>query len=284
MTMKKYLILIAVIALASAPLTSFANEEAGAKAETRGFFFGNRVEMKADADASTTPSRGIGFGQIRKDFGMKIHAGIATLEGAKERALAEIERREALLKVYLERIAGAKKLSTADKATLTANLNARLTELAALKIDIENGTATSTIKASIKSLTDLHKIFKTGLLKAALESASERILSVVTQMEQFSVKLSARIDAAATAGTDVTTLRTELSDFNASVASAKVSGQAALDATKALDVNVQATSTAVADIRAKLVAGHKSLAAARATAAKIISGLGGSVKVEAEKH
>lgn len=197
------------------------------------------------------------------------------IEKLIERGESAIEKRIESLRKLKERLANARLVSAEVLASINASLDAEIAKLEALKADIASGTATSTLKADIKSIKKDFRIFMLVEPKAHIAASASRINAVVTQMNQLVVKLEARITEAKNAGTDVSAAETALADMKAKLADAKVQADAAVAGTANLqpdggDATVRASNlAALKAAREKLVLAHKDLAAARADAAKI---------------
>jgi hypothetical protein len=205
-------------------------------------------------------------------------------ERAKDRANEEIERRIDALTHLSGRIDDAKRIGGDDKSSLVASINAQISELTTLKAQIESDDSTTTLKADIQSITKSYRIFMLVVPQGAINAAADRVLTVAGQMESFSVKLQARIDAAT--DVDTNTLNGYLDDYNAKVADAKVQANAAIDLVANLkpdngDASVAASNkTALQDARAKVVAAQKDLQDARQDAQKIAVAVKGHGEVK----
>ena len=199
------------------------------------------------------------------------------VEKVQEKAGDAIDKRIKSLIELKARLASIKLLSADQLASLTATLDAEIASLTALQGKIAAGTATSTLKSDVKSITKDHRVFQLVEPKARIAAAASRIKAVATQLESLSTKLQERITAAQTAGTDVTAATAALTDFNAKVADAKVQADAAVALVAGLtpdngDKAIQESNkNALKAARSKLVAAEKDLAAARHDAATIYS-------------
>lgn len=227
----------------------------------------DRQGRKDGMMGSSTDNKGP---RMMEDKGMK---GGAHMEES-------IDARIARLNALITRIEGAERLSDSVKASLTAELQAQVTALGELKASV--GTdASSTVKDRMHEIRG----FMLTLPKAAITAAADRIVTITGQMETFSTKLSARIDAAHTAGTDTTAASASLTDFNSHVASAKVHAQAAASAVADLSDNskTDANVAVLKDAKADIDAAQADLKAARKDIGDILKSIHGKgeVKVEA---
>lgn len=207
------------------------------------------------------------------------------MQKGQERGSSEIDKRIESLTNLKNRLASIKLLDATALATITANLDAEIAKLQALKTQIQSDTSTTTLKDDVKSITQGLRIFAVVEPKARIAASASRINAVVTQMTALSAKLQTRIDAAKTAGTDTTAAVAALADLQAKIADAKVQADAAVALTVNLapdngDATIRASNLqALKDAKAKLVLAQKDLADARhdaATVRGVVKGSGGS--------
>ncbi len=197
------------------------------------------------------------------------------VEKIQEKAGSAIEKRIKSLMELKARFANIKLLSADQFASFTATLDAEIASLTTLKAKIDAGTATSTLKTDVKSITQDHRVFSLVEPVARISVAASRIKAVASQLEQLSTKMQERITAASIAGTNVADATAALTHFNAKVADAKVQADAAVALVAGLtpdngDKTVQESNkNALEAAHTKLVAAEKDLAAARHDAATI---------------
>lgn len=235
----------------------------------------------------------------RRDLEDREHMGSTTREDRGERkgqaiekvqskSSEKIDERIKKLEEQITRIGKMERLSDAQKASITAELEAQVTLLTELKGKIATETSTTTLKELSQSITKSYRVYAVTMPKAAITAASDRIMTVAAQMESFSAKLSARIDAAATAGADVTAARAAFTDYTAKIADAKVQAQAAATAVAGLvadngDTGAQAANaTALKDAKAKIDAAQADLKAARKDIDTMLKAVRGTGEVKAE--
>ena len=207
------------------------------------------------------------------------------IQKGQEKGTSAIDKRIESLVNLKNRLATIKLLDATALATISANLDAEIAKLQALKVQIQSDTSTSTLKDDVKTITQGLRIFAVVEPKARIAASASRINAVVTQMTALSAKLQTRIDAAKTAGTDTTAAVAALADLQVKIADAKVQADAAVALTANLapdngDANVRASNLqALKDAKAKLVLAQKDLADARHDAGAIrgdVKGSGGS--------
>ncbi|MDB5265627.1 MAG: hypothetical protein JWM39_340 [Parcubacteria group bacterium] len=229
------------------------------------------ANLHAGANASTTP-----------------RAPHPTANGAQARARgdAEVDGRIANLTKMIARLGDAQRLSSDAKASLTASLNAQIASLTNLKTDIDTGAST-TLKTDDQSITKDFRVYALVMPQAAINAASDRIMTLVADMQALSAKISTRISAASAAGADVTAATAAHTDFDAKVADASVQAQAAVSEVVNLkpdngDTTILASNTAsLKDAKTKIDAAQADLKAARADLATILKGVKGKGEVKA---
>ena len=216
---------------------------------------------------------------------MKANREEKRMQKGQEKGTSEIDKRIESLTNLKNRLASIKLLDATTLATISANLDAEIAKLQALKIQIQSDTSTTTLKDDVRSITQGLRIFAVVEPKARIAASASRINAVVTQMTALSAKLQTRIDAAKTAGTDTSAAVTALADLNVKIADAKVQADAAVALTANLQADngnatVRATNLqALKDAKAKLVLAQKDLADARhdaATVRGVVKGNGGN--------
>ncbi len=234
---------------------------------------GRPAIVKAPAGATT--SRPL-FEQRKEGLGEKARAEKPVLEKAGARIEQQIER----LKEQLARVAKLERLSEEQKAKISAELTAQIDRLTAFKATVATETDPTVIKEQAKALAAEYRAQAVSLPRAAITAAADRMMTVVGQMEAFSVKLHARVDSASSAEASAS-----LSAFDAKVADAKVQAQAVasivagLSASSTDDATMKANADALKSAKEKLDAGHADLKAARADIGallKTLKGLGTS--------
>lgn len=185
-------------------------------------------------------------------------------EKAVEKAGERIDHQIKKLKEQLARVAKIERLSEEQKTKITAELTAQIDKLTAFKASVATETDPTVIKEQAKALASEFRLQAVSLPRAAITAAADRMMTVVGQMEAFSVKLHARVDAGTSAETSAS-----LSAFDAKVADAKVQAQAVasivagLSADSTDDATRKANADALKSAKEKIDAGHADLKAAR---------------------
>jgi hypothetical protein len=222
----------------------------------------------------------------------------STMLRAKEKANKEIDRRIKGLDKLVERVKKAKKLTDAQKASLTKLVQDQKTALMDLKAKIAADTDLATLRADIQSIGKSHRIYALVLPQIEVIATADRALTLADTIAALGVKLQARITEAQAAGKDVTALNALMTSLNAQVSDAKTKAQAAIDLVLTLtpdngdQAKFAANRKALQDARVKVREAHKALSEARHDASDITKALrefnGGksatSTRVKAEKE
>ncbi len=226
------------------------------------------INANAAASASTSP----GTVQISA-------ATQARMTTAQEHGDKEIDRRVTALTELKTRIQGMAKLAGQVKDTISSSIDAQINTLAQLKAKIDADTELATLKIDIKSITESYRIYMLVIPQGHITVAADRIKTTADVGSALHDKLSARIDAAGTAGKDVTALKTTLTDMQAKIADANAQADAAVTLVATLtpdngDKEKQtANNQALKDARAKIKAAMQDLIAARKDAGSIVKAL-----------
>ena len=229
---------------------------------------GIRANIKANLSASTTPARPNAV--VNLD---------ARMQRAKEKAAQEIERRIKALGMLEERINAMKRVSTNFKTDLGTMVDTEIANLQTLRVRIEAAIDGETLKTDVQSITRSYRIFALVMPKAQIAAAADKIVRMTAMLSELGGKLKARIDAAAAAGVDVTTLNTALAELAAKINSANAHAQTAVNGTATLapdegdKAKMEANKTALQAARTELKAAHEDIKAARALIKQIIDGL-----------
>lgn len=211
-------------------------------------------------------------------------------DGTKVRSHGDtsIDARIENLTKLVARLGDAQRLSGDAKTSIIATLNTQIDALKALKVQIDT-EGTTTLKDDVHSVTKDFRVYALVMPKAAITAAADRIMTIAGQMETFSSKVKARIDAASSAGTDVSASQTAYADFTAKVADAKVQAQAAISLVATLTpdggdkTKMDANTAALKAAKAKIDAAQADLKSARTDIGTILKNIKGKgeVKVEA---
>lgn len=223
--------------------------------------------MRGDLKADAVPDN--------KTAGINIRLDTA----GRAKADAQIDARVKALTALSTRINEMRRVTTSQKASLTATLQAAITEMNALKAKIDADTDTATLKADIQSITKSYRIYLLVLPQGRITAAADRIMTTVGLMNDLSAKLQTRITEAQTAGQDVAAMNASLTDMNAKTADANVQANAAISLIANLNPDngdqavFQSNQAALKDARAKIKLATQDLQTARKDAGAIAKAL-----------
>lgn len=222
-------------------------------------------------------------------FGIRVRAAAGTtltarIQDIMTRADAEIARRVSALNALSTRVNAMARLSATDKSDLSASIASQIAAMNTLQAQVAADAAansTSSLKTDVQSITSSYRIFVLVLPQGTIEAAADRALTIVSTMNDLGTKLSARISAAQTAGSNVTAASASLADFNAKIADANTQANAAASEVAALtpdngNATIEASNSAtLKNARSKILVAEKDFVAARADAFVIIKDLAG---------
>lgn len=196
-------------------------------------------------------------------------------DAAVTRSSAEIKKREDDLSELLQRISEMKNVSAETKATITASVQKTITDLNTLKSKIESDTDKTELQKDLKSIANSTRVYMLVAPQARIAAAADRIGTVADMITAMNAKLQVRIDAAKTAGKDVTAIAPLQADITAKIADAKTQAAAAIAAIAGLTpdngdtAKLQANQAALKVARTAISAGEKDLNAAQKDIKKI---------------
>jgi len=198
---------------------------------------------------------------------------------AKMHADQELDRRVASLNALAARVNDMKRITDAQKSSLTMSINDQVTVLATLKAKIDADTDVAALRTDIQSITKSYRIYALILPQASLVAAADRAMTVASSMSALSGKLQSRISTLQASGTDVTALQAAYADFNLKIADANTQANAAVTEVVSLkpdngDKTVMAANiAALKDARKKVQVAQQDFVAARKDAETIVKGI-----------
>lgn len=151
------------------------------------------------------------------------------LEDLKTRAQSEITRRTTSLTNLINHISQVKRLTDAQKSTLTSSIQAEIDNLNALQTKITGETDAATLRADVKSIVSSHRIYALYMPQVQIIYASNEILNTTDKFNALGTKLQSRISEAQTAGKDVSSLQAAYTDFQAKVTDAQTQANNAIN-------------------------------------------------------
>jgi len=225
----------------------------------------------AQTDASSTASSTRGAARVT--------AQETRIAKAKMHADQELDRRVASLNALAARVNDMKRITDAQKSSLTMSINDQVTVLATLKAKIDADTDVAALRTDIQSITKSYRIYALILPQASLVAAADRAMTVASSMSALSGKLQSRISTLQASGTDVTALQAAYADFNLKIADANTQANAAVTEVVSLkpdngDKTVMAANiAALKDARKKVQVAQQDFVAARKDAETIVKGI-----------
>jgi hypothetical protein len=142
-------------------------------------------------------------------------APAARMANLKTRADLEISRRITSLQSLSAAVDAHKRLTSAQKAPLTAGISAEVTNLTTLRTKIDGDTDLTTLRPDVQMIVQSYRVYALYLPQVRLLEASDALTTADGQMSQLALKLQARIQTVQTAGNDVSAMNVSLSDLHA---------------------------------------------------------------------
>ncbi len=198
---------------------------------------------------------------------------------AKTKADTEITRRITALTALNTRVQAMTKVTAQFQANLAASIQTQITNLTTLKAKIDADTDGATLKADVQSVTGSYRVYALILPQARIAAAADREATIANMLAGLGSKLQARIQAAQTAGADITTIDAALVDMAAQIQTGQASAQAAVTATGTLTPDngdktlMAANNAALGTGRADIKTAQTDLTAARKDVDTILKGL-----------
>jgi hypothetical protein len=205
-----------------------------------------------------------------------------SLSKAIARADQEIERRITNLNALSTRIGAMKNVSATEKTSLQASITSQISTLTTLKATIDAETVAANLKTDIQSITKDYRIYMLVLPQGRIAAATDRVLTIVGDMQALAPELQTRITAAASAGKDMTAANAAYTDMQAKIADANTQATAAVTETASLtpdqgNTTIAASNTAaIKDAAAKIKTATTDLKAARADIQIILKAVKGT--------
>jgi flagellar biosynthesis/type III secretory pathway chaperone len=208
--------------------------------------------------------------------------GSLSLATIISRADEEIQRRITNLTSLSTRIGQMKNVSASEKTSLQGSISSQISSLTSLKATIDAETVLANLKTDVQSITKSYRTYMLVLPQGRIAAASDRIQTIVADMQALEPKLQARITAAQTAGKSVSGSQSAYTDMVAKVSDASTQSSAALSETANLtpdqgNTTIEASNNAaIKDAAAKIKTATQDLIAARADIATILKAVKGT--------
>ena len=201
----------------------------------------------------------------------------ATVDNLRAFGICQIDRRQATLDRLLSRVAGSKVMTADHASTLTAQLNAAKSGLAGLKVTLTGDTTVGQLKADIKKISTDYRVYRLIAPQVRLINATDGGNAAVVRFGTLESKLQARINAASSAGKDVSGAQADLDSMHQQVAAAQTV-LASIDENQLLSLTAANWNDGTAKpilmaARTSLKSTHQDLRTARADARKCVKAL-----------
>lgn len=166
----------------------------------------------AFAQTVSTPPTGVAKGAARTE---------ARITSLKAKGDALIQQRLTSLNNMLTRLNNIKRLSAAEKATLTTNINSDINGLTTLKTKIDADTDLPILETDVKSIFTTYRVYAEFDPQTSMFAAADSLTTATDRLTQLAAKLQARITQAGSNGNNVSTLNNLLADMQNKLADAK---------------------------------------------------------------
>ena len=144
----------------------------------------------------------------------------AIIQTLKSRGDAEINRRLTSLNTLTSAINATTKLSSSDQSALASEVSTEISGLTALKTKLDGDTDITVVRADIQSIFADYRVYALILPKVRILIAADRLSIADTTLTNLATKIAAQITADQAAGKNVASLSTQLTQMQASIASA----------------------------------------------------------------
>jgi hypothetical protein len=221
-------------------------------------------EMKMTGDASPSGLQG----------GVKNKLSTDKAQHLQQKANKELTRRIESLQQLTDKINGAKKLSAAEKTTLTQNVQTEITNLTTLQTKIQGDTDLLTLQTDVQSIVKSYRVYALYMPQIQVMVAADRVVTIIDQMTTLHNKLQTRLTDAQTKGKNVTSLQTLLTDMQTKITDAQTQANSVVTTVSGLTPDgYPGNKTTLTSARKTLQAVRLDLVAASQDALKIVQGL-----------
>jgi len=229
------------------------------------FYIGSTLFILAFAASLPVPVKALqATGTLNKEARVEARATgtqdlLATIIQRGDTMIAE---RLTSLSKLLDRVNGDKRLSDADKASTTSDINSTVAALNALKTKIDADTTADTARTDVKSIVGSYHIYIYYEPKTRLLVVLNNLLTETATVTALQTKVQGVVTNLKNQGKDVTTAQAALTDISTQVTAIN----SLLTADKTLVSNV---TNATTNPQSVFVQVRKDLATVRADFAKI---------------
>jgi hypothetical protein len=186
----------------------------------------------------------------------------------------EINRRLKTLNTLSVKINGAKKLSSADKTSLSAEVQDEISSLNALKAKLDADTDLAAAQADAQSIFSAYRVYALIVPKVQLVKAADDQQAAENKLTDLAAKLKARLSEAQKKGKDTANLQSTLDNMTTKTTAAQVISSGVEAAVIALQPNDYNSNHGIlSGNRDKLKAAQDNIKTAATDAKTIVTGL-----------
>ena len=190
------------------------------------------------------------------------------------RADAEIARRLVALDRLAAVVSDARHLAGADRDALLNQISNDRSELTSLKATIDSDSNPTTLRAEVRRIVTDFRVYVLLEPQVRLVRALDAEQDAIARLTDVAAALKSRIDAAKSAGKDVTAAQTALDDMNAKLAAASAAVEGRAAAVIALTPSGYPGNRSTLDaVRRAVIDAHADLVAARDAARHALQAL-----------
>jgi hypothetical protein len=196
------------------------------------------------------------------------------LAAVKTKGDADISVRLASLTTLVTKVSGLEKLSSAEKSSLAAEIQAQITGLTALKATLDGETSVDTARTDFNDIFSQHYVYAFYLPRIDRLAAADAASSAATSLLALAPKLQAYLTTAQQQGKDITSLQAALTEMTAKATDAQAQAQSAITALTPLTASqFQTNKTIVSNEVSGIKAARSDLQTARTDAHTVVDGL-----------
>jgi hypothetical protein len=174
----------------------------------------------------------------------------------KAKADQAIAKRIESLNRLITKINGMEKLPADAKATYVAKAQTNISNLTTLRVKIAADTDLAVLKADAASITKAYRIYMLVIPQVRIMANADRLNVAGNEATTNATSLQTRINTAASAGKDITSLNAQLVSMNAKIAQAHTNADQSKAAVTSL-VPDNGNETMIASNKAALENGKK---------------------------
>lgn len=230
------------------------------------------VQAQTSSPSEVRPTKAAKMDRAEKMEKMQEQRTENSLERLKKKATKELERRIAALTRLLTVINQFKKISASEKASLSAQIQAEIDALNALKAKIAADTDIETLRTDVQSIVKDYRIFALFIPKIHIIANADRLLTAIEMANELANNLEKRLNE--TTGQDVSAQKALLISMRSHLDEAKKQAENAKTTVSSLTPEgFPGNKTELKKAREMLRLGHQQLVLARQDARKIMQNL-----------